>query len=54
MNALSTFVERVQSIWGPLSSEVVAGCQLQLDELLKTPLTEQWLADLRLLLFLAS
>jgi hypothetical protein len=46
MNSLSRFVERVQSIWGPLSSEVVAGCQLQLDELLKTPLTEQWLADL--------
>lgn len=48
MNSLNRFVERVQLIWGPLSSEVVAGCQQQLDELLKTPVTEQWLADLRL------
>lgn len=47
MSSLSRFVERVQSIWGPLSSEVVAGCQQQLDELLKTPDTEPWLADLR-------
>lgn len=47
MNSLSRFVEHVQSIWGPLSSEVVAGCQQQLDELLKAPATEPWLADLR-------
>lgn len=47
MNSLSRFVEGVQSIWGPLSSKVVAGCQQQLDELLKTPVTEPWLADLR-------
>ncbi|MFZ5957895.1 hypothetical protein ACA097_20290 [Pseudomonas sp. QL9] len=46
MNSLDRFVERVQSIWGPLSSEVVAGCQQQLDALLKTPVTEPWLADL--------
>lgn len=47
MNSLSRFIEGVQTIWGPLSSEVVAGCQQQLDELLKTPVAEPWLADLR-------
>ncbi|WP_375739036.1 hypothetical protein [Pseudomonas boanensis] len=48
MNSLEKFVGGVRSIWGALSSEVVAGCQQQLDELLKTPLTEQWLAALHL------
>jgi len=46
MNSLSRFVERVQSVWGPLSSEVVAGCQQQLGELVETPVTEPWLSDL--------
>ena len=46
MNSLDKFVGGVRSIWGPLSSEVVAGCQQQLDELLQTPTTEQWLAAL--------
>lgn len=46
MNSLNRFIEHVQSIWGPLSSAVVAGCQQQLDELLKAPVTEPWLAEL--------
>lgn len=45
MNTLDRFAERVRSIWGPLSSEVVAGCQQQLDELLKTPVNEPWLLE---------
>lgn len=47
MNTLNIFAERVRSIWGPLSSEVVARCQQQLDELLKTPINEPWLAEVR-------
>jgi len=46
MSSLNRCVARIQAIWGPLSSAVVAGCQQQLDELLKTPVTEPWLADL--------
>ncbi|MBB6342846.1 putative metal-dependent enzyme (double-stranded beta helix superfamily) [Pseudomonas fluvialis] len=46
MNSLNRFVERVQSIWGPLSSEVVAGCKQQLDELMATPAAEPWLSEL--------
>lgn len=45
MNTLDRFAGRVRSIWGPLSSELVAGCQQQLDELLKTPIAEPWLAE---------
>lgn len=48
MNSLDKFVSNVRSIWGPLSSELVAGCQQQLDELLDTPISEQWLATLHL------
>ena len=45
MNSLSRFVEGVQSVWGPISSAVVAGCKQQLDELLTTPNTEPWLVE---------
>lgn len=45
-NSLEIFVERVRAIWGPLSSEVVAGCREQLEQLLKAPATEDWLAAL--------
>lgn len=45
-NSLEKFTEGVSSIWGPLSSEVVAGCRQHLEQLLKTPVTEEWLASL--------
>ncbi len=45
-NSLEKFIEGVTSIWGPLSSEVVAGCRQHLEELLKTPATQDWLAAL--------
>lgn len=45
-NSLETFIERVRAIWGPLTSEVVAGCRDQLAELLKASATEDWLAAL--------
>jgi hypothetical protein len=45
-NALETFVEKVRQIWGPLTSELVADCRRQLEELVKAPSTEEWLAAL--------
>jgi hypothetical protein len=45
-NSLKTFIDRVSSIWGPLTSDLVAGCRQQLEELLKAPVTEEWLASL--------
>jgi hypothetical protein len=45
-NSLQTFIERVRPMWGPLSSEVVAGCRHHLEEFLKAPPTEAWLAAL--------
>lgn len=45
-NSLETFIERVRSSWGPLTSEVVASCRDHLEKLLKAPATEKWLAAL--------
>ncbi len=45
-NSLETFVERIRPTWGPLTSELVAGCCRHLEELLKTPAAEDWLAAL--------
>src|SRR5882762_865967 len=45
-NHLETFVAGIQSIWRPLSTDVIAGCRQYLEELLKAPATEAWLAAL--------
>jgi hypothetical protein len=45
-NSLEKFIEGVRQIWGPLTSEVVAGCRQHLEELVKAPSTEKWLAAL--------
>jgi hypothetical protein len=45
-NSLEIFVESVMPVWGALTSELVAGCHHQLEELLKAPATEEWLAAL--------
>lgn len=46
IDGLQAFAERVGRIWGPLSTEVVAGCRRHLEELLQAPATEEWLAAL--------
>jgi predicted metal-dependent enzyme (double-stranded beta helix superfamily) len=46
-NSLEKCVEGIASLWGPLTSDLVAACSLHLEELLKTPATEDWLAALR-------
>lgn len=48
MNTLEKFIGDVRSVWGPLSSEVVAGCQQYLETLVNSPVTEPWLATLHL------
>ena len=45
-NSLTKFIARVQQIWGPLSTELISACQLQLAELANAPVTEEWLAKL--------
>ncbi len=45
-NSLEKFIEGVRQIWGPLTSEVVAGCRQHLEELVKAPSMEEWLAAL--------
>jgi len=45
-NTLEKFSDKVSSSWGPLTSELVAACCQHMEELLKTPVTEDWLAEL--------
>lgn len=45
-NCLEKSIAGIQSAWGPLSTEVVAGCRLQLEKLLSAPATEDWLVSL--------
>ena len=45
-NALDTSIEGIRSTWGPLSTEVVAASRQQLENLLKAPAAEEWLAAL--------
>ncbi len=45
-NSLEFFTEGVTSNWGPLSTEVIAGCRRHLEELVKASDTEEWLAAL--------
>ncbi len=45
-NSLTKFIASVQQVWGPLSTELIAACQLQLAELVKASATEEWLAKL--------
>lgn len=43
---LQTFSGQVRQIWGPLTTEVVSGCRRAMEDLLRTPTTEPWLAAL--------
>jgi hypothetical protein len=46
LNTLETSIEGIKSGWGPLSTEVVASTGQHLEDLLKAPETEGWLAAL--------
>ena len=45
-NTFDASIEGIKSAWGPLSTEVVAACRGHLEDLLKAPATEDWLAAL--------
>ena len=45
-NSLEKFTEGVSSIWGPLGTELVAGCRQHLEGLVETTPAEEWLAAL--------
>lgn len=45
-STLESTIEGIRSAWGPLSSELVATTQRHLEDLLKAPVTEEWLASL--------
>jgi len=45
-DSLKTFIEGARSVWGPLSSELVADCRRGLEQLLEAPPSEAWLAAL--------
>jgi hypothetical protein len=45
-STLDTSIGRIRSVWGPLDSALVAACQQHLQDLLRAPLTEEWLAAL--------
>lgn len=46
INTLERSMAGIQSVWGPLSTEVVASCREHLEELLKAAPAEDWLATL--------
>lgn len=43
-NAFETSIDGIKSVWGPLSSQGVADCCRHIENLLKAPATEGWLA----------
>jgi hypothetical protein len=45
-NTLDTSIRGIKSVWGPLSSEVIAACRGHLEDLLQASPTEDWLAAL--------
>ncbi len=44
--SLEIFINAVQSIWGPLSSEMVAGCHRYMEQIARTADAEPWVAAL--------
>ena len=45
-DALQTSMEAIKAVCGPLTSEVVDGCRTQLENLVRAPASEEWLAQL--------
>jgi hypothetical protein len=45
-NTLETSIEGIRAAWGPLSTEVISACQRHLENLLRAPVTQEWLAAL--------
>ena len=45
-NTLDASMRGIHATWGPLSTDVVAACRRHLEDLVKAPGTEAWLAAL--------
>ena len=45
-NSLDSFTAAIRSVWGPISSELVATCRGRLEELMRADPAEDWLAAL--------
>ena len=45
-NTLEKSMVGIQSVWGPLSSDLVAACRTHLEALVQAPTSESWLAAL--------
>lgn len=45
-DALATFIEQTRAAFGPLTTDMVASVRAQLEQLVKAPSTERWLAAL--------
>lgn len=45
-STLDASLKGISSVWGPLSTEVIAACRGYLEALVKAPATEPWLAAL--------
>ena len=46
INSLDRFVAAVRAVWGPISTQLVARCRAQLDDLSAAEESEDWLASL--------
>ena len=45
-NSLDAFTDAIGSAWGPITSELVAGCREGLEALMRADAAEDWLASL--------
>jgi hypothetical protein len=45
-DALETSIDGIRATWSPLSTELICACQQHLENLLKAPTSEEWLAAL--------
>jgi hypothetical protein len=46
-DSLTKFTEEIRQIWGPLDSNLIIKSQVLLEELVRAPLSEPWLAELQ-------
>ncbi len=46
-DSLTKFIEGIRQVWGPLDSELVMNAQALMEELVRTPISESWLAALQ-------
>ncbi|MBC7519532.1 MAG: hypothetical protein H7268_00330 [Sandarakinorhabdus sp.] len=45
-SGLESFAKGVASVWGPLTTELVLACRWQMEDLIRAPVKEPWLAAL--------